>query len=409
MKNIVNQTVLYINLSHKWGTDEKSLIRDAQIVSDLGYQVLVLCVRDSFLDLRLKALNLPTVYDQSKNKSWLRRPLSFFFELRGLITHNAISLIHTYDLFSLWPLGQLLKRFPYIPLVYTRSQEMNKGLKSFIHRLFLSRIDLVITPAKGLRENLISSLPIRPKRIHVSGLGLVYHEDLELDKAELKRALLKKYGHALSSICFGTYVEVDMTDVISLIPILVAVQYIIQNHSELDDQKKVLLFFFCERNWHAHPLFAELMKKIKEYDLQDHVVLHTTEELEQDVSMMDVWISYQDSEYIRDQEIFALFHNVHLILPRVGGFYEILLDHRWGHTYKASDSRDLRFHLEAFLKKPETYSLKDNNLGLAFLRSHSWQEHRLFLEQSYLKLMSKRYRLFSARKRLKRFLKNMGR
>ena len=129
-QELVNKNFLFIGLSDRWGTKERSILRDCLMAKEAGANVYLYCHKDSFLSEKAKSLGIDLVFHKGKFYTkfvqWHK-----LRALKKLIIDLKIDLIHCYNIKILWPIAFFIRRKHHISLVLTQGNEIQKFYRNF--------------------------------------------------------------------------------------------------------------------------------------------------------------------------------------------------------------------------------------------------------------------------------------
>jgi glycosyltransferase involved in cell wall biosynthesis/MFS family permease len=126
-----------------------------------GHNAIILCKKDSPVDIKAKQNNIPTLYTKM---NWYFNPIEII-KIAFILRKYKIDVIHchwTRDLLNLIIASKLVKR---IPIVLTKHVYSTISKKDIFHKLVFNNVNCVIAICNLVKQNLIDTTPVKPQKI----------------------------------------------------------------------------------------------------------------------------------------------------------------------------------------------------------------------------------------------------
>lgn len=219
--------------------------------------------------------------------------------------------------------------------------------------------------------------------------------NLSPNKKETKKREEKQF-HLMSFISKG------FEDIDKLKMILDSLQIVIEKLKLLKKKQEIHLTFTADIPWQDHLIFDELKRVVLERHLEHRVHFKTYHSLVETLFLDKTFIliGLESNELIRDIHILALLGGHPLILPRMIGCAELLLQGKLGQTYYPSDKRELNDKILKITANLESYREKIFSVREELLLQHQSREYFLKTISLYLRRYTQRIRYSQKRHRL---------
>jgi hypothetical protein len=372
------QNILFVCPTNNFGTRERMLLRDVQMLKEIGHNVFVYCLRDSYIDLSCKQIGVDSLYHEGKEHLTVLK----WYKLRKLkhyIQKLDITIVHCYELNFLWPLAFFLRRKNLTPLFFTLNHDIKHFYAQFWYKTLISRLDLVFLPVREMIESIHGHLHLPLRKIYFSGMGL--------KKVEFQEVKKKLDESVWNIACWVNSHEIDKEELRNCLQAIWSLNMNSQN------SKPTHLHLYGAKKWDENILYKSLLKMIEELNISDYVYFQDeTDVLEINA---DIWLSYITKNPLEDYSIIAILKGIPTITPRNSTTQEL---HRiYGQacsTYMPGDSRELRMRLEDLM---DDYSTAVQSCARA--EQDLWAEHgeegyKYNLFRIYEKHLNKRKRFY---------------
>lgn len=393
MKTFEGKTFFYMGLSYRWGTEERTIIKDCLMASKAGAKVYLYTYKDSVLDERAKDFNIECLYHQGKfvTKVFKWHKLR---KLKNLLAELQVNVVHCYDIKVLWPLCLYMRSMPLVPLVFTLSGDLKKYYRSFWYRPLISRVDQVLLPMSELVENVWGHMGIPPRKIDFVGLGLN-----TLKRSEYAEGERPPFRFTNKRWYIGTNLNGIETNTHFLDTVFHSFRVMIEKGL---DEKNYTFALCNERNWSECVLTSELRRQVKDWGLEEHVAFVDQRDVATHQLDVDLWLGLERREELEDYAVQALINGRPIVVPRSASSMEVMRSFGVvGETYMAGDSREIREKCETILRNYSTYEKNLHKSHQALMESYGSESYKDSLSKIYEKLLNRRRRLWRVRQKRK--------
>jgi glycosyltransferase involved in cell wall biosynthesis len=378
-----------MGLSHRWGTEERTIIKDCLIAKSAGAKVYLYTYKDSVLDERAKTHEIDCLYHQGKfvTKVFKWHKLR---KLKNLLTELQVNVVHCYDIKMLWPLCLYMRSMPLVPLVFTLSNDLKTYYRNFWYKPLISRIDQVLLPMSEMVENVWGHMGIPPRKIDFIGLGLKTLKEKGPEEKPPFRFTKKRWY-------IGTNLNGIETNTHFLDTVFHSFRVMIEKG--LDD--KNYTFALCnERNWSECVLTNELRRQVKDWGLEEHVAFVDQKDVARHQLDIDLWLGLTRREELEDYAVQALLAGKPICVPRTAFSMEVFRSFGViGETYMSGDSREVREKCETILRNYDTYEKNLHKSHQALKETYGHEVYEESLTKIYEKLLNRRRRLWRVRQK----------
>lgn len=373
------QNILYVSPTYSSGSRERMLIRDCLLLKEIGHNIFLYCLKDSFLHRECKKAGIDCIFHSgtTKLRVWNWYKLN---KLRGIIKRYDINIVHCYQLNFLWPLASYLRKRNLTALFFTINFEMKKFYKQFWYRPLIRRIDLIFIPFREMIESINAHMDVPIRKIYSSGLGV--------NKINFDQRYTFDEENLTHLSCWVNDHEVELDD------LTVCLESLWSLNLDTTMPKRFKLHIFSNRKWKMNILYKPLKEKIAEYKLENYVEFHESNDI-YDVKS-DIWISYTSKSPIEDYALLAILKGIPTAVPRNATTQEL---HRIYHgsleTYRQGDARELRAKVKEIVLRNKEYKQ-----ACFSARDELWNEHgidgyKYNLFKLYEKHLNKRIRFYN--------------
>jgi hypothetical protein len=379
------RNILYFLPTRDWSTKERFAFRDMLLAKKHGYNIYLCTYKNSFLAQIAGKLDIAII----PYKEHYLNNLTVFhkhFSLSKIFKRVKIDIVHCYDFNLLFSLSVQLKTENFTALIITQDHVIDKPLQRFWYRPLISRIDSLIIVNKNLKQDAIGNLGLPLKKIEYFGMGLKLDSPIDSESVAINFELYKNYFLA------GTYVSPEISDLATLTPLLSALKVL---NEKLPGAKMSKLVFISAVEFQSIAILPEIMRQIRELELEEDVLFVTTQDIVKIISYLNVWISNCSQELIEDFAISALLQEVPAIFARNFCTKDLLEEFEGiGETYKLYDARELRDKWEKVILGNAIFQEKTRLYKYFIEKEHSYKTYKTQLLNLYTRTVQRRARLF---------------
>ncbi|MFZ2325115.1 MAG: glycosyltransferase family 4 protein [Ignavibacteriaceae bacterium] len=161
--------ILEVCTSRSWGGMEMRTLKISDYFLRAGHDVTFLCYPNSSLNMEAKQTGIKTI-----EFPFLKIPyLSLILKFRKIIKEHKFEIIHVQYSRDLQFIVPAIKRIkPKIPIVLTKRVGSYINKKDLYHKYLYSRVDLVTTISKVIKQNVIDTCPIDPDKVEIIYNGI---------------------------------------------------------------------------------------------------------------------------------------------------------------------------------------------------------------------------------------------
>lgn len=397
INTISGKAIFFFALTKRWGTKERFIINDCLHAKEAGARVYLYCYKKSYIEQIAKLNGIETLYHRGKVYTKVLQ----WHKLRGIsktLKDLKISIVHCYDVSLLWPLTYFLRSMPLVPLVFTQETELEKFYRDFYFRPLIARIDQVFVPMTQLLDNVLGHLNFPLRKMKLIGMGVT--------QKKIERPKSLPFSFEGTRFCIGTNLNGIETNTKFLDTLFHSLNVLVKKGV---GPKGITLILFCERPWNEFHLTDELKRKLTDLGLEENVAFATSDNLAENQSLVDLWVSLVRRETLEDYAIQAIVNGVPVLLPRTALAVDLVSDFgRIGETYRSHDSRELREKLAKILLNLDTYKKNIEKAKAPLLDTHGRDAYRKMLVNQYAKLIEKRERLARKKENMRKAPKNLN-
>lgn len=373
-------TVLLVCPSSKWSTIERRVLFDSTFLRNIGCNPVLLCVKNSQLDIAAEAEDIPRIYVNRKKIS-LYLGARFILEFRKLILENRFDIVHCYSLSATWMASFVLKSYQHIPLFFTLNQSIGSLNHNFIAKWLMKRVDFIFTLSGELRDYAEEVFPIHPGKIQVIGSGL----EVFKDKEEVKSKKLKNLGCVINSL-----------NELKRLKYIVKVFRVLKSHSENKFNELQLHVFLGPKIYQknkAKKILTELDYEFYEGD----VLLYNLSGKSELLKDLDIFIGTAFDEPMNDFEIVSIMNEIPVLFPRTAMRQSLLFKHSWiGESFFDGDIREAKTKLSKILNNYAIYQAGLSECAEEITLTHGLETYAGELQRFYEKAFVKRRRFQAA-------------
>ncbi len=388
-KPFQDQNFFYLGLSHRWGTEERTILKDCLLAQAAGAKVYLYTYKSSLLGLRAKQKGIECIYHHGKfvTKVFKWHKLRI---LPKLMKELKINVVHCYDIKVLWPLCFFMRRMPLIPLVFTLSSDLKSYYRNFWYRPLIGRIDQVLLPMAEMVENVWGHMGIPPRKIAFVGLGLKSNYRDRAREVPPFRFTDKRW-----------YIGTNLNGIETNTQFLTTIFHAFRVMVEKGLEEKNYTFALCnERGWSNSVLTGELRRQVKDWGLEEHVAFVDQTNVAEHQVDVDLWLGLGRREDLEDYAVQALLAGKPVCIPRTAFSMEMFRTYGVvGETYMREDSREIRLKCETILRNIKTYEKNLHKSHQSLRETYGHEAYKESMTKIYKKLLSRRRRLWRARQK----------
>lgn len=380
-------SVLYVCLSHEWGTVERRCIADASYFRNIGGASFILCHEKSLVDQEAQKEDIPRLYFPTDLHTW-RSKLNFYFQIQHILQKQQVDIIHSYNQDSLLPLGMILKGMPHIPMVFTFNENVPWKKHSIWDRWFVSRTDSILTFSPNIRDLAAEAFPVSRRKIHVTGAGIDF--PVKLNRAK----------HPENKKRIMTFIPRTEEDLGSLRLFVDAIPPLLHSLTSKGFNQNLIFTFLTDISWYTHPIYEGLKRMILERHLEMHISFETRPLESKSFQDCDIFVGLPMKELFSDLDLYALVTQTPVLLPRTSTRQQIVKQGKFGETYHPEDGRELKDKIIKILLNYENYVEELTGVELELQELHHFERYAETLYAHYEKLYTQRLRYTQKQKKL---------
>lgn len=380
-------SILYICLSEEWGTVERRCISDASYFRNIGGASFILCHEKSLLDREAEKEDIPRLYFSDELSSW-KSKLNFYFQIQHILQKQQVDIIHTYNYDSLIPLGMILKGMAHIPMVFTFNENISWKKNSILDKWFISRTDSIFTFSANIRELAAETLPVNPRKIHVTGAGIDFP------------AKIIRSPHEAEKRKIMTFIPRTEDDLKNLRLFVDSIRPLMYSLEALGLKQELIFTFLTDISWYNHGIFESFKRMILERHLEMFISFETRPLASSSFQDCDLFVGLHQNELFSDQDLYALVTQTPVLLPRTSTRQHLIKQGKFGETYHPEDGRELKDKMLKILLHYDRYLDELNGVELELQDQHHFERYAEELYAHYEKLYTQRLRYSQKQRKL---------
>ena len=320
------QKILYISLSHNWGSRERGIIRDGIILKEEGRVPFLYCYGNSSIAREAVARGFRVIHPEKIFSGLFKWRM--FLALPGIVRQFNIDLVHLYQMEFIWSVCFFLYRFIEIPLVLTQCGEINKFYTNIFYRTLVYRVDSFVCPFVGLKQNIASHLMVRSRKIFYFGMAPLFSGILNYSDNISKK---EKNG-----LLVGHFFNGDKNEEHRIRMLFQAVAVFNKKMSQ-----PVFLELVSESPWEENPSYGLYRELSWEYQVGDWILFTMNNALILAPPSFDLWLEMPYWENLEDGALWAIIGGTPVLVPRTAASMELFESYgRAGEYYKSDDGRE---------------------------------------------------------------------
>jgi glycosyltransferase involved in cell wall biosynthesis len=380
-------SILYVCLSEEWGTIERRCISDASYFRNIGGVSFILCHEKSLVDREAEKEDIPRLYFQDPLTRW-RAKLNFYFQIQHILQEQQVDIIHSYNYNTLLPLGMILKGMPHIPMVFTFNENIPWKKSFFMDKWFISRTDSIFTFSPNIRELAAETLPVNPRKIHVTGAGIDFP------------AKITRSHHAAEKRKIMIFIPRTEDDLKCIRLFVDCIEPLLYSLKAAGFKQELIFTFLTDISWYNHPIFESFKRMILERQLEMHINFETRPLASSSFQDCDIFVGLPQIELFSDQDLYALVTQTPVLLPRTSTRQQLIKQGKFGETYHPEDGRELKDKMLKILLNYDKYLEELNGVELELQDQHHFERYAEELYAHYEKLYTQRLRYSQKRRKL---------
>ncbi len=369
-------TILLVCTSKKWSTIERRLIFDATFLRNIGCNPVLLCEKDTQIDLAADLEDIPRIYLQ-KRKLTFYHDLQLLAELNKLIREGRYDLVHCYSLAATWMTAFILRSHQKIPLCFTLNQNLNGFYRNLIAKWLLRRLDYIFTLSAEVKEIVEEIFPIHRRKVKNLGCGLEV-----LNKPEKKTE-----AHNIGCV-------INNLNELKRLKHLIKMFRVLKSLSDDKFQHLKLYIFLGPRIYqkdHAKVILSEVDYEFYEGD----ILLFSLEGKADLLKEIDIFIGTAFDEPLNDFELISVMNGTPVLFPRTAARQSLLYRYPWiGESYFTGDIREARNKLLKILNNYPIYKNELVDLYEEISKVHGLEDYAENLQKFYETAFAKRLKRF---------------
>ncbi len=380
-------SVLYVCLSHEWGTVERRCLADAGYFRNIGGASFILCHEKSLVDQEAAREDIPRLHFGTDLRTW-RSKLNFYFQIQHILQKQQVDIIHSYNQESLLPLGMILKGMAHIPIIFTFNENIPWRKRYFWDRWFVSRTDSILTFSPNIRDLAIEVFPISQRKILVTGAGIDFPVKITRSK------------HPESKKRIMTFIPRTEDDLGSLRLFVDSMPPLLHSLEAQNFNQKIIFTFLTDVSWYTHPIYEGLKRMILERHLEMHISFETRPLESKSFEDCDIFVGLPMKELFSDLDLYALVTQTPVLLPRTSTRQQIVKQGKFGETYHPEDGRELKDKIIKILLNYDNYVEELTGVELELQEQHHFERYAETLYAHYEKLYTQRLRYSQKQRKL---------
>lgn len=333
--------ILFFFLSESFGDDEQLALEDVFELHDRGLRWRAVCIKDSGVHHRLAQFGTACIQpiERPPNRV-LDRDFRDFMRTE---INRGTGILHVYDTNHLGSILPWILQYTHLPIVVSEGPNVRKSIRHFFQSFFYARIDALLVPSTTLKRRISVMRPKLSSKLRVVHPGLDFnifnpeHFDFTL--------LREKWGidpnmYVVGMIASAEYPKAQATFIKGAASFL--------RNEELAQRTKFVIVGF-DRNESE-----ELIELIKQFHLQDQIILADKEEsVPKVLGTLDVYVLPSSKAMFGLQAIESLAMGTPIICASGPDSSEWTGNSQYGLLIRSGDSFDLQRKLRMILEDPE--------------------------------------------------------
>ncbi len=365
-------SVLFFGPFIGWGPKERGLLREAIQAKNLGFNVVICCPLDSYIQVEAKKVGIEThPIRLVSGARWINAYKDVF---KLLIHRHNITHFHCFDSTSLFSCAYFLRPFPHIALVWSIHGTPPTLKGNWLEKLLLKRTDRFLLPSSLSMSKLTEQLRVPTHKVARVGLAI---DASDIDWKEPN--LVDGFKIGLSLVDGDE--SLKTTEVVARSLALVLARGI--------DNAKLLLH--TPRDWNTSVWKPGLDQVIENLGLKENIEFISGEDFSSFIGRVHISIAIESSVVPYDQIETCFLAGIPVVYPRNRSYRDLLYGVDVGtFSYKPRDSREMA---EKILKLYSTWTEQRRAMQVLRQEHSKWHEPALVrsqLDGVYKKTMLRR-------------------
>ncbi len=373
LKNILAPKMkpMVVCLSHSWGGLEQVAAYDTTELAHLGFRPQALVLEGSPIHENLSKVSGVEIV------ALKYRPRDYFdFTLKADLTRlieSGTNLIHIHQTTLLGSISPWLYKFKHVPLFASRHIMNGHDKRNLFHRFIYRRLDALIVMSQALKQNVLSTHPLKDRQVKVINLGLDFKRfDPNLVDAQSRRA---EWGADDETIVVGLVGRIDPAKGQATF-----IQAAAGLTKRMPDQKLKFVIVGEETLGATDDHLSELKQMVEQFHLENRVFFAGFQQnIPEIMQAFDLFVMPSKQEAFGLVAIEAMAMECPIIISSGGSAQEIVGQEEFGLTMRPEDAFDLQRQLKR-LVEDESLRKEMGQKARAHVISH--YDRRLRLEKT---------------------------
>lgn len=335
--------VLVVMISNAWGGLEQTALNDVRLLMQNGLRVTLLVKENSPIDhaVKMESPQIRLIYCEKNIRNFCDG--SLWRQLRYLIDHDAVNLIHCHQTSFLGSVVPALVGRPHVALVVSRHILNSHNKRDPLHALLYRRVDYMLVLSQTMRRNMAATFPLPEKKLRIVNLAI----DLDrfnpntVDRTEMRR----EWGIPEDAFLVGLVGRIDPMKGQDLM-----IKALAQVRKTYPDVFGVMVG--NETPGLEGKYLEELAESIRQLRLEDSILLQPArKDVPQVMAALDLFVMPSWSEAFGLVAIEAMAMGLPCVLAR-GGSAEEVAQASGSELVRAQDAYDLAHKIIALRNNP---------------------------------------------------------
>ena len=358
-------TVLLVCTSNKWSTIERRVIFDSSFLRNMGCNPIILCRKDSQIDIAAQVEDIPIAYVKGKNFNFLFGG-QYYLELRDLIKEKRFDLVHCYSLSATWMASLLLKSNPKIPLLFTLNQNVRTVYQNYFSKWLLGRVDAILSLSEEVKEFAEETFPIPTSKIINLGSGI----EVTPKKKQLHDA--KVIGCIINDI-----------NELKRLRFLLKIFKMVKSFT-FETKKELSFYVFLGPRIYKKDKGKAILSEFEYEFYEGDILLYSLENKGEMLKEIDILIGLAFEEPLNDFEVSSIMNCVPVLFPRTAMRQNLLFRYNTiGESYRSDDAREAKDKLIKIITNYQQYTEALDVFHGEINEAHGLDNYALNLQEIY--------------------------
>lgn len=354
--------VLVVMISNAWGGLEQTALADVRLLMQNGLRVTLLVKENSPIDhaVKMESPQIRLIYSDDHVRNYFDGGL--WRQLRHLIDHDAVNLVHCHQTTILGSVVPALLNRRHVALVVSRHILNSHNKRDPLHALLYRRVDYMLVLSQTMRRNMAATFPLPEKKLRIVNLSI----DLDrfnpntVDRTEMRQI----WGIPEDAFLVGLVGRIDPMKGQDLM-----IKALAQVRKTYPDVYGVMVG--NETPGLEGRYLQELAESIRQLHLEDSILLQPAKkEVPQVMAALDLFVMPSWSEAFGLVAIEAMAMGLPCVLGR-GGSAEEMAQHSGAELVRAQDAYDLARKIIALRNNPSAREQMKKNGRDYVLKNHA--------------------------------------